>query len=327
MKISIVVPVYNVKDYLPKCIDSILVQDCSDCEIILVDDGSTDGESGAICDRYAQAHPDLIRAIHKPNGGLGDARNVGQAHATGEYILFLDSDDYIAEDTLEKLKAAADQYQCDVITFGFVVDTNGTFSAPFLENLPERTPFCMADNKRLMLSAPNAVVRLWRNALLEETGIQYPSKVWYEDIRTTLKILSLAKTVVYLPETFYRYVVREGSITRNVNVERNVEILDAFDDLVDWFTAQGTFQTYYNELCKLAIDHVLLAASVRVIKADPKHPLLGRFLSYMDEKFPDYMENPYLGELSRSHKLLVSLLRKKRYGMVKLLFAVKDAMK
>ena len=104
MKISIVVPVYNVKDYLPKCIDSILVQDCSDCEIILVDDGSTDGESGAICDRYAQAHPDLIRAIHKPNGGLGDARNVGQAHATGEYILFLDSDDYIAEDTLEKLK-------------------------------------------------------------------------------------------------------------------------------------------------------------------------------------------------------------------------------
>lgn len=327
MKISIVIPVYNVKDYLPKCIDSILIQDCSDCEIILVDDGSTDGASGAICDRYEQEHPELIRVIHKENGGLGDARNVGQENARGDYVLFVDSDDYLASDTLEKLKAAADEYKCDVITFGFVVDTNGSLSEPFLENLPERTVFSIADNKRLLMSAPNAVVRLWSRQLLEQTGIKYPIRVWYEDIRTTLKLLTVAKSVVYLPETFYRYVVREGSITRNVNIERNSEIFDAFDDLLDWFGKNGLLDEYYDELCKLAVDHVLLAASVRIIKADAKHPLIERISEYMNEKFPDYMDNPYMNELSRSHKLLVSLLRSKKYGTVRLLFAVKDALK
>ena len=77
MIFSVVIPVYNVKDYLPKCIDSVLAQDFEDYEVILIDDGSTDGESGAICDRYAAAHPERIRAIHKPNGGVGEARNVG----------------------------------------------------------------------------------------------------------------------------------------------------------------------------------------------------------------------------------------------------------
>ena len=96
MIFSVVIPVYNVKDYLPKCIDSVLAQDFEDYEVILIDDGSTDGESGAICDRYAAAHPERIRAIHKPNGGVGEARNVGIEAAQGEYLIFIDSDDYIA---------------------------------------------------------------------------------------------------------------------------------------------------------------------------------------------------------------------------------------
>ena len=102
--ISIVVPVYKVRDYLPGCLDSILANDTSDCEIILVDDGSPD-DSGAICDRYAQAHPDLIRVIHQDNGGLGAARNTGVANAKGEWLFFIDSDDpygweVISEDEL-----------------------------------------------------------------------------------------------------------------------------------------------------------------------------------------------------------------------------------
>ena len=93
MIFSVVIPVYNVKDYLPKCIDSVLAQDFEDYEVLLVDDGSTDGESGAICDRYAAAHPERIRAIHKPNGGVGEARNVGIEAAQGEYLIFTDSED------------------------------------------------------------------------------------------------------------------------------------------------------------------------------------------------------------------------------------------
>ena len=83
MIFSVVIPVYNVKDYLPKCIDSVLAQDFEDYEVILIDDGSTDGESGALCDTLAREHPDCIRALHKPNGGAGDARNVALPLAQG----------------------------------------------------------------------------------------------------------------------------------------------------------------------------------------------------------------------------------------------------
>ena len=119
--ISIVVPVYKVRDYLPGCLDSILANDTSDCEIILVDDGSPD-DSGAICDFYAQAHPDLIRVIHQDNGGLGAARNTGVANAKGEWLFFIDSDDTIAPESLGVLKEAIRLGGAQVIGFQFCAD-------------------------------------------------------------------------------------------------------------------------------------------------------------------------------------------------------------
>ena len=125
MIFSVVIPVYNVKDYLPKCIDSVLAQDFEDYEVILIDDGSTDGESGAICDRYAAAHPERIRAIHKPNGGVGEARNVGIEAAQGEYLIFIDSDDYIAPNMFRVLADAVARFGSDIIGFGAALEANG----------------------------------------------------------------------------------------------------------------------------------------------------------------------------------------------------------
>ena len=109
MRFSLIVPVYNVADYLQKCIDSILKNDCSDCEIILVDDGSTDGLSSEICDRNASAYPHLIRTIHQQNKGLGGARNTGIQQAKGEYLFFVDSDDTIAPNALAYLSEAIEK--------------------------------------------------------------------------------------------------------------------------------------------------------------------------------------------------------------------------
>lgn len=326
MTFSIVIPVYNVKDYLSKCVDSVLMQDCSDCEIILVDDGSTDGESGAICDAYAEAHPELIRVIHKPNGGLGDARNVGLEAACGEYLLFIDSDDYIDPATLETLRRAVDEYHSDIIDFGFAVDTDGVITERHVDALPFGRTFTLADTPELLLVEPNAWSRIWKRSLFLETGIRYPSRVWYEDIRTSTKLFAAANSIAAVPEVFYYYVVRQNSITRNTNVARNAEILDAFDDLLGWYRQQGLFETYYNELCRLTVDHVLIAASVRVLRIDKAHPLLERFQAYVAENFLDYLENPYLQQLPRSHKLIISLLRKKKYGIIRTMFTVKDTL-
>lgn len=324
MKFSIIIPVYNVKDYLAKCVDSILVQDCRDCEMILVDDGSTDGASGPLCDDYAAAHPELIRVIHQENQGLGGARNTGIEAAAGEYLLLVDSDDYLAPETLEQLRAVVGEYSSDIVTFGFVMDENGRLTERHLDNLPEGRVFTLGEVKGLLLAAPNAWNRLWKRSLFLESGIRFPKRVWYEDIRTTTKLFALAKSIVYVPETFYRYVVREGSITRNVNVERSREILDAFEDLLGWYQQQGLFETYYQELSRLTVDHVYLAASVRVLRIDPKHPLLREFLDFVWERFPDFQENPYLRQLPRQHKLLIKLLKRKQYGIIRLMFQIKD---
>ena len=119
MRFSIIVPVYNVADYLSKCVNSLLIQRCDSFEIILVDDGSTDGKCPALCDELAAAHPDLIRVYHQSNGGLGAARNTGLRHAEGEYVFFVDSDDTIEPNTLEVLNRRIDETHADMYIFSF----------------------------------------------------------------------------------------------------------------------------------------------------------------------------------------------------------------
>jgi glycosyltransferase involved in cell wall biosynthesis len=323
MTFSLIIPVYNVADYLPKCLDSVLCQEAEGWEVILVDDGSTDGASGGICDRYAAQYPQRVRVIHQENQGLGGARNTGLEAAQGDYVLFVDSDDSLAPNALPVLSQAA-QDGPDIITFGFVMDRDGVLGEQHLDALPEDRLFTLADTPTLLMASPNACNRLWKRSLFVDSGIRFPSRVWYEDIRTTTKLFALAKSIRYLPETFYRYAVREGSITRNPNVARNGEILDAFRDLLTWYQAQGLFDRYRWELCRLTVDHVYLAATVRVARMDPNHPLLGEFSAFLAEWFPDYRRDPYLKELPTLHRLLLPLIRGKHYHTIRLLFRIKD---
>ncbi len=157
-----------------------------------------------------------------------------------------------------------------------------------------------------------------------ETGIRYPGRVWYEDIRTTTKLFAKAQSVVCVQKPYYYYVVRENSITRNSNVDRNHEIVDAFDDLLGWYRENGLYETYRDELCRLAIDHLFIAASVRVLMANPKHPLLKEFYQYMQQHFPQFQSNRYLSQLPRAKKLAFDLLCKKHYRILRTLFLMKN---
>ena len=204
------------------------------------------------------------------------------------------------------------------------MDTDGTITKRLVDDLPHDRTFTLAELPQLLLTQPNAWSRCWKRSLFLDTGIRYPSRVWYEDIRTTTKLFAAAGSICAVPDVFYYYVVREGSITRNPNVARNAEILDAFDDLLGWYRSNGLFAQYYNELSRLTVDHVLLAGSVRVLRIDPDSELLGRFQDYVQTQFPDYLDNPLLAQLSRSHKLILRLLRQRKYRTVRALFAAKD---
>ena len=321
--ISIVVPVYKVRDYLPGCLDSILANDTSDCEIILVDDGSPD-DSGAICDRYAQAHPDLIRVIHQDNGGLGAARNTGVANAKGEWLFFIDSDDTIAPESLGVLKEAIRLGGAKVIGFQFCADDGVNPPRPQSCGFDaSASPFRLSDRKDYLLSLPSAWLRLWHRSLFTESGVLFPSRVWYEDIRTTAKLLPLADGIRVLPDHLYNYLTRQGSIMNNRNLDRNREILEALDDVLNWYRRQNLFDAYRDELCAMTVENVLLAASVRVARVDPKSPLLREFADYTAKTFPDWKHNPYRKRLTLAKRLALALVEHRRYRILKQLFAMK----
>lgn len=324
MRFSVVIPVYNVADYLRGCVESVLANDCRDCEIILVDDGCTDGICPALCDQYAEAYPALVRVIHQENQGLGGARNTGLEAAKGDYLFFVDSDDTISPDALAKLSAAIDRSHADIVAFNIHSDDGaGTLTPMKVNAFSAETPFSLREHPQFLLSLPSAACRVWRRELFLSSGVRYPSRVWYEDIRTSTKLFAAADSICTVDDCLYNYLRRPGSIMNSGKADRSGEIMEAFDDILDWFAKQELLETYRRELERLAVDHILLAATVRVARSDPRHPLLPALLRYMDEHFPDYLSNEYLTRLPALHKLLVRLIRMKQYRVIRLLFRLK----
>lgn len=325
MRFSIVIPVYNVAEFLQKCIDSVLANDCSDCEIILVDDGSTDGVSGAICDNNAARRPDLIRVIHQENRGLGGARNTGLQAAAGEYLFFVDSDDTIAPQSLALLSHAIEETHADIYSFPMDQDDG----EGHLRHIPTSKiypgVFTLRERPEFLRALPAAWARIWRREFFLASGVTYPSRVWYEDIRTSPKLFALAGSIVTLDQPLYRYLARPGSIMRSSNVGRNQEILDAFQDTLGWFRTNGFFDIYRDELCRLTVEHLYIAASVRVLLADPRHPLLRQFRDALTAEFPDYRAVARPSCFPKAQRLAYDLLEARCYHLLILLFRLKNA--
>ncbi len=322
-KISVIVPVYNVEAYLDCCIESVLAQTFTDYELLLVDDGSTDG-SGAICARYAGEYPSLIRTLTQQNAGQGIARSTGIAAARGEYLFFLDSDDYIAPEALDELYALAAAKRADLVLFGLqYVSESGAYLEKLLPLSPEETVFSLETRPELLLEMPSVCTKFIRRALFTEHGLFFPSE-WYEDLRVSAKLYAIAQRIVCMGKALYFYFMRSGSTMRNTNAGRNGEIVTAFDDILTFYKQSGLFERYRSELEYLAVSNLFIAASVRVLRMDVRHPLLTDFLEYMRVHFPAYRENAYLRKAGKKTRLIFSLLEKRRYRTLSLLFRIND---
>lgn len=213
--ISIVVPVYNVENYLPQCIESLLVQTHSNVEIILVDDGSTDS-SGSICDGYA-AKDNRIRVIHQENGGLSAARNAGIKAATGSYIGFIDSDDFADKDMFNALLEAVVHNHADVAACGrYITDEAGNVTGKEF-TLPEYKTYAAVDAMEQILLGGELDVAAWdklfRTDLFE--NIEFPVGRINEDAAIIFHILAKTTSIVHVGKPFYYYRTRGGSITKS----------------------------------------------------------------------------------------------------------------
>lgn len=220
--ITVIIPVYNVEKYIRRCIDSICSQTYREIEIILIDDGSTDA-SGKMCDEAALFDP-RIRVIHKENGGLSDARNAGLDVMQGEYVTFVDSDDFVAKDYIEKLYAAIISGNADlsICAESYVtLDANGnirTLKRP-LRDYDGTLLMTAEEALSIMLTQDlydaSACAKMYRADLFME--VRYPAGYAYEDIGTTYKIFLKSQKVVYVGEHLYFYLQREGSILHSTN--------------------------------------------------------------------------------------------------------------
>lgn len=211
--LTVIVPVYKVEEYLPRCVDSILGQTYENLEVILVDDGSPDG-SGAICDAYA-ARDSRVKVIHKENGGLSSARNAGIDAARGEYLAFVDSDDWIEPDAYESMMALMER--CGVkLVCGGRYDVDGETGTKTLGLCPEKEEKISSEELagrifRWDHCDSSACDKLYHRSLLND--FRYPEGKTCEDVPVTYRIILQEPWAAMLPKPVYNYCHRPGSIT------------------------------------------------------------------------------------------------------------------
>lgn len=229
MKVSIVIPCYNVDQYVGKCIESVLNQTYKDLEIICIDDGSTD-DTGNILNFY-ETKDTRIRVIHQINQGLAETRNIGKELTTGEYLYYLDSDDYIEPDTIEIMAQKAIETGADIVVGGFYIEyVNGgkkrNNSKDIILNLNSKEALGLYLYSRYI--NPIACGKLYRTELLD--NVSYPKGRLYEDMATTYQIIVKAHKVIFCSYPFYHYVQRSSSIGKIANKELNKQLEQAVDE-------------------------------------------------------------------------------------------------
>ena len=242
--LTIIVPVYNIIEHLPHCVESLMAQECDALEIILVDDGSTDG-SGQLCDRYADLDP-RIQVIHKRNGGLSSARNAGLDAARGQWVLFVDGDDYLTHGAASKLLELAVQCpDADFIQFHYQ-ETSDSHWQP--EVSQQANPVVCTDTKEFFDRlyqmggvAASACTKLFRR---ESIGsLRFRLGIRHEDEEFITRYLPTCHKVVYTELTLYGYVMRSGSIVHSQFSAKSMDVFTVLNERVRMLKSLG-----YNDL-------------------------------------------------------------------------------
>lgn len=301
--ISIVVPIYNVETFLSKCIDSIICQSYRNLQIILVDDGSTDN-CGNICDEYA-SRDERIEVVHKQNGGLSDARNLGIERAKGKYITFVDSDDAIEFDMIEYLYSLLFENKADIsVCQKLDVDENGqnlningsSIDATYVLHDNEA---CMHDFLAKRNISVTAWGKLYRMDLFHD--IRYPLGKYHEDTFTTYKLIGLCKTIVVGSSPKYLYRHRKGSIMLQ---SFSVKHLDAIDANIE---KMNYMRRYYPSEVSIACADIIYSVNRCVYR-------MGK-VGCFEKLYIDRFRNLYIEYLS-------CFLVDRRYSILSKIFAL-----
>ncbi len=296
-KVSVIVPVYNVEKYITKCLDSLVNQTLEDIEIIVVNDGSKDG-SKDIIKEYEKNYSNIVY-VEKENGGLSDARNFGLKYAKGDFIAFLDSDDYVDNTTYEKLYKKAIEDNSDYVECDFYW--------VYLDKKKEDIGVRYTNKKEMLV---NARVVAW-NKLIKRERIKdlFPVGLNYEDIEFFYKLLPNIKKFSFVEEPLIYYIQRENSIINNQNYKTG-HVFNVFNNVIDFYKKNGLYDEYKDEL-EYTYTRILLCSSLkRIVKVDDevaRKRLEIETWQNLNTKFPNWKKNKYLKHKSGKNLYMKSV--------------------
>lgn len=319
--ISIIVPVYNVENYLADCINSILQQTYKHFELILVDDGSSD-RSGKICDQMAKAD-DRLQIFHKENGGLSDARNFGMKHAKGDYITFIDSDDTISSNCIEVLILSALKNNADIVQCQFTLQkeklNTGTGRIHCYNNDTGLKQILTIGQINV-----NAWGKLYKKDLFE--NIEFPYGRINEDSCTIYKTVYKSGKIICIERSLYWHRMREGSIMHTAFSARNLEVLNVANEIRDFLSSQEPIYrneiNYYEYRTALGVLNFLFSSAnyeqykkqsislkKQILSIDRKNPCLS---------FKDHCTNALLRTATSFYRVIIRKHKERKSQGVKI---------
>lgn len=288
VKVSIIVPAYNVEQYIEKCLETLVNQTLDEIEIIVVNDGSTDGTKEKI-EKFVERYPEKIKCYDKSNGGLSDARNYGIPYAQGKYIGFVDSDDYVELNMFEEMYKKAEVENSDMVECDFIWE------------YPNKKRI---DTGRLYAGKKEAFIyarvvawnKLIKKETLEKSGIEFPKGLRYEDTEFFYKLLPCLNKISFVKIPMVHYIQRSNSIANTQN-ERVKEIFTIWDNILKFYKAKNLYDEYKDEIEYTYSRFLLCSSLLRIVKVanrSVRKELEERTWKELNTNFPNWKENPIL---------------------------------
>lgn len=314
IKVSIIVPVYNVELYLDKCLNSLVNQTLKEIEIIVVNDGSKDN-SQAIIDKYANKYSNL-KALKKENGGLSDARNYGIEYASGEYIGYVDSDDYVTLDMYEKLYNKAIEEQSDIVECNLYHDYNNHQDIEIGEKI--------YDKKKLLILGRSVVWnKIYNREWLLSTKVKFSKGLIYEDVEFYSKLLLSLRKISYIDEACIYYVQRGSSVNYNATL-KTMDILKILKNIICYYKENGAYEEYKYELEFLTTRIILCSSFLRMCRIKDKNyrkKATQESLEFLYSNFPNWKKNMNLKEYNSPKKIFMMTINKTTYKFYTMIFS------
>lgn len=313
VKVSVIVPVYNTESHLARCLDSLVHQTLSEIEIIVVNDGSTDN-SQQVIDQYVVSHPHKVKALKKTNGGLSDARNFGIAHATGEYLAFVDSDDWVDLDAYERLYDHALATESDVVAHPMTYVYSNKYVKQYLNRHQSDFGRSVSESPELLVSAKSfAVNKIYRRSFWIDAGFFFPVGQLFEDSAVIYNLLYFANKVELVDIPLYYYDrSREEAITR-VADGRIHDIFKSCDSILDFYQSKPEYSKMRAVVEYLCLQHIF--ARFDVLARTQSRKLIRGFFreayKFLDRRVPGWQNNSYFS-LTQSPRKRTALKRRVR---------------